>query len=125
MGQIIKTYLGIFMILFLMVTSIGILSAFVTIMNAQNLHSEIIHEIEDSDYAPSVISSCFDKAVSEGYEMNLVVPAKNGGEQVCTYGGMVEEDVSTREWIRVDLKFYFTISFFGIKQKHVLSGYAR
>ena len=66
MSQIMKTFLGVFLIMFMVVTSSGVLSGFMTVVEAQNLHAQIINE----------------------------------------------------------LKFTYAVAFFGIKQEHVLSGYA-
>lgn len=125
MGQIIKTYLGMFMILFLTVTAIGILSAFVTVMNAQDEHARIIQEIEDSNYAPSVVQANFLLAEKDGYELTLTAPDDTGSQVRYTRGEEITEDLYQKDWVRVDLRFTFRISFFGIRQSHVLSGYAR
>lgn len=49
-----KTFLGVFLIMFMVVTSSGVLSGFMTVVEAQNLHAQIINELEDSDYDSSV-----------------------------------------------------------------------
>ena len=46
MSQIIKAFTGIFMVLFLMATSMGILGAFVQTLQVQNLHGQVIDELE-------------------------------------------------------------------------------
>ena len=50
MSQIMKAFFGIFLIMFMTVTSSGILSGFMTVVEAQNLHAQIINELEDSDF---------------------------------------------------------------------------
>ena len=46
MSQIMKTFLGVFLIMFMVVTSSGVLSGFMTVVEAQNLHAQIINELE-------------------------------------------------------------------------------
>ena len=62
MSQIMKTFLGVFLIMFMVVTSSGVLSGFMTVVEAQNLHAQIINELEDSDYDSSVAQTCFQNA---------------------------------------------------------------
>ena len=45
MSQIMKTFLGVFLIMFMVVTSSGVLSGFMTVVEAQNLHAQIINEL--------------------------------------------------------------------------------
>ena len=63
MSQIMKTFLGVFLIMFMVVTSSGVLSGFMTVVEAQNLHAQIINELEDSDYDSSVAQTCFEKCI--------------------------------------------------------------
>ena len=48
------------LIMFMVVTSSGVLSGFMTVVEAQNLHAQIINELEDSDYDSSVAQTCFE-----------------------------------------------------------------
>ena len=59
MSQILKTFLGLFLILTMVATSAGILSSFLSVMTAQNMHAAMISEMEDSDFYPQVIMDCF------------------------------------------------------------------
>ena len=58
-----KTFLGVFLIMFMVVTSSGVLSGFMTVVEAQNLHAQIINELEDSDYDSSVAQTCFENCL--------------------------------------------------------------
>ena len=71
MSQIMKTFLGVFLIMFMVVTSSGVLSGFMTVVEAQNLHAQIINELEDSDYDSSVAQSCFENASKAGDILEL------------------------------------------------------
>ena len=62
MSQIMKAFFGIFLIMFMTVTSSGILSGFMTVVEAQNLHAQIINELEDSDFNREVAKGCFKNA---------------------------------------------------------------
>ena len=71
MSQIMKTFLGVFLIMFMVVTSSGVLSGFMTVVEAQNLHAQIINELEDSDYDSSVAQTCFQNASKAGDTLEL------------------------------------------------------
>lgn len=71
MSQIMKTFLGVFLIMFMVVTSSGVLSGFMTVVEAQNLHAQIINELEDSDYDSSVAQTCFENASKAGDTLEL------------------------------------------------------
>ena len=60
MSQIIKVFTGIYILLFLMSAGMGLLGAFLQTLQAQNLHGMVIDELENSDYAPSVLEGAFD-----------------------------------------------------------------
>mgnify|MGYP001633974479 FL=1 len=65
MSQIMKSFLGLFLIMFMVVTSAGVLSGFLSVLSAQNTHAAIISELEDSDFYPSVVNEFFKKAKDE------------------------------------------------------------
>lgn len=123
MSQIMKTFLGTFMIMLLTVTASGILSGFLTVIEAQNIHSQMISELEDSDFYPGVVRSCFESAKSLGDELNITFYMDdNTIRTVSNINGI--PDTSSVVKARVELRFLYTIAFFGISQEHVLSGYA-
>ena len=103
MSQIMKTFLGVFLIMFMVVTSSGVLSGFMTVVEAQNLHAQIINELEDT------------------LELKLYM-TDNSIRTVTDASQIASSDEI--EKARVELKFTYAVAFFGIKQEHVLSGYA-
>ena len=115
MSQIMKTFLGVFLIMFMVVTSSGVLSGFMTVVEAQNLHALIINELEDSDYDCSVAQTCFENASKAGDTLELKLYMTDNSIRTVT------DEI---EKARVELKFTYEVAFFGIEQEHVLSGYA-
>ena len=77
MSQIMKTFLGVYIILLMTLSVMGILGAFLTVLSAQNMHSQIITELENSDFSRQVIRSCFEqaqKAISFKFELHSTLP---------------------------------------------------
>ena len=124
MSQILKTFLGLFLILTMVATSAGILSSFLSVMTAQNMPAAMISEMEDSDFYPQVIMDCFNTAQEKGYELSVTVYGMDNSVVTCTR----KEDVPTNievQMARVELKFDYLLSFFGRDNEHLLDGYAR
>lgn len=71
MGQIIKTYLGIFFILLMGMVGIGIVTAGVQSSAARNYHADVITEIECSNFNDGVIEACKQQAEAAGYTLKV------------------------------------------------------
>lgn len=71
MGQIMKTYLGIFFLLVTGMVGIGVVTAGIQSVNARNYHADIISEIECSNFNDAVVSSCRQQAEEEGYDLQV------------------------------------------------------
>ena len=58
MEQVIKTYLGIFLMMLLSTVGIGIVAAEAQICQARNFKSDVVVELENSNYNREVINAC-------------------------------------------------------------------
>lgn len=118
MSQIFKTYLAVLLTLLMGFSAGGILQAYLSVADAQDCHARIIGELEAGDFYPAVVQSCYKMAEEKGYELEITYYGENG-EEGSTY------PQSPVAWARIDMHFPFQIAFFGIRQQHTLSGYAR
>lgn len=125
MSQVVKTFMGIFLILFMIVTSIGILTAYLQVMNAQDLQARIVDEIENSDYAAEVVKGCFDQSTRYGYSLQLTYYFENGGTVCVKAKDSVPSDVESIAMARVELSFPFQVGFLNINKAHTFTSYAR
>ena len=125
MSQIIKAYLGIFLILFLTFTSAGILSAFLTVADAQDLHASMVSELENSDFYPGVLKNCFEMAEDCGYQLEVTLYREDYTLAECTAGALVPADTFGVTSARIKLTFPLRIAFFGVTQEHTFCAYAR
>ncbi|MEY8391762.1 hypothetical protein AALA98_10365 [Lachnospiraceae bacterium 45-W7] len=71
MGQVIKTYLGMFFLLVTGMVGIGVVTAGIQSANARNYHADVISEIECSNFNESVITACRQQAQKEGYKLSV------------------------------------------------------
>ncbi len=125
MSQIMKAFTGLFVVMFMMVTATGLLGAFFQTMHAQNLHAAVIDEMENSNYARSVLEGCFLAVEEAGYEMELTLYTEYDGFIKCESKEtlpVITEDIVMAE---VTLKYPFQIGFFQVDVKQELFGYAR
>jgi hypothetical protein len=125
MSQVIKAFFGVFFVLFMSVVSAGILSAFMVVVDAQDIHASMIDEIEDSNFYPGILQDCFAEAEQAGYQIEITLYQEDYSQIVCSSADMIPADTSQVTSARVDMTFPFSVGFFGIWQQHTLSAYAR
>ena len=82
MSQIMKAFMGVFLTLFMAVTAMGILAAYMEVMNAQDMQARIVDELENSDFNAGVMRECFQKCADAGYELSVTVYAEGSAVSV-------------------------------------------
>lgn len=70
-GQIMKLYTALFLMLIMAVSAMGIVTAQVRLIQVQNLHKSIVAEVKGSNCDRTVIESCFDRA--QNTECSLII----------------------------------------------------
>lgn len=125
MSQIMKAYMGIFLILFLTFSSAGILSGFLTVVQAQDMHADMVNELENSSFYPGVLAECFQKAEHAGYDLSVTLYQEDYTLIQCTDSDMIPDDTSRVELAKVELTFPLQMGFFGVEQNHTFCAYAR
>lgn len=125
MSQVIKTFLGLYLIVFMLVVSTGILTAYMEVLNAQDLQARIIDELENSNYAASVAKALYRDAGRSGCGLTLTLYYEDGGTAVITKSSLVPASIGDVALARVELTFPFQVAVLGIRQEHTLTGYAR
>lgn len=125
MSQIIKSFTGIIMVLFLMMTGGGILGAFLQTMNAQDLHSAMIVELENSNYANSVLQECFTVAEKALYELEICLYSDTQSMITCKSIKDLPTDIQDISLAEVVLRYPIQIAFFDLNMEQEIFGYAR
>ncbi|MBO5259045.1 MAG: hypothetical protein J6B26_01525 [Agathobacter sp.] len=109
MSQIFKSYLGIFLLFLSVAVLIGIVDANLTSDTAGDFHSAVINEIEESNFADSVIAECKTSAENLGYTLEVNPVTNEDGNVVMA---------------EVVLNYDYQIPFLGVKQPHQKVNYA-
>lgn len=112
MSTTIKTYLGIFILLLSVFSMAGIMSACIDANNARDFHASVIAEIEDSNFAPSVIEACKEQAESAGYELLI------DEDSIVT-----DEDGQTT-MMEVILEYEYHVDFLGVISTQQIRAFA-
>lgn len=127
MSQIMKGFLGVFLLLMLSVTSTEILRGYLQVLYAQDMHSQVICEVEDSYYNAAVIESCLNRAKESGYSLDISLYDKAGNNYLFTTGGnnssyeaLSKADIKGGE---VQLGFHYSFQFYGMDHEQFLRGY--
>lgn len=124
MNQIIKSFLGVFLILFMCASSIAIFTMFLTVLQAQNAQAEIVRELEDSNYYPSVTKACFARAEEAGYDLKIAVIRHGAEAEEWLCAADVPAQAEECDCVRVSLEFPIRIALFQIGEVHSLQAYA-
>lgn len=125
MSQVMKAFMGVFMVLFLMATSTGVIDAFYQMLHAQNTHAVMIDELENSDYARNVMEACFEIAEREDYRLQLSLYSDTEEGKICTDSTDIPETTANITMVEVVLFYDIEIVFFDIVTEQQLFGYAR
>lgn len=111
MGQVLKTYLGLFFLLLMGLVGIGVVAAGMEVSAARNYHADVISEIECSNFNEGVIIACKNQAKSKGYDLavaNLVYDAERN-----------------QQMAEVVLSFEYAIPILNLVTNHEIRGFAR
>lgn len=111
MGQVIKSYLGLFFLLLMGLVGIGVVTAGVQSSAARSFHADVISEIECSNFNAGVVTACRQQAQEAGY-----------GLEVKTMNYDDEGHVMTAEVI---LKYDYAIPVLNLVTDHEVRGFAR
>ena len=128
MSQIMKTFLGLFLILFMTAAGTGILSVFLSVTEAQSFYYMVLDELENSNYAQPVLEECLREADQKGYELVMTIYLEDGSSVSCSRVGeesaaYTDEENAIR-LIRVSLTYSYHLVFLNVGRTGQLAGYA-
>lgn len=85
MKEIFEAFLGIFFIMLEMVTGMSVIAASITAKNADANLSAYVAEIEESNFAKSVVAAVFEDAYNRGYDITMVFYTESETGAMKTY----------------------------------------
>lgn len=123
MSQVLKTFMGVFFMLLVLLLGTGVLSAQMDASNAISYKSDLVAELENSNYSPRVINGCIEQAIESGYEISIKTYKKGGAVQV--YTSPCAGDTRDVVMAEVILTYPYRIGFLNSVTRHQVRGYAR
>lgn len=102
MESIFKGFLGIFFLMIISCTGIGVIEASIEARNADSFLSESVSSIEAGHYNRQVISACMADAISRGYLLDVDISGNDAGE-CCG---------------RARLSYHYRVPILGLQQTH-------
>jgi len=123
MNQVVKSFLGIFFLLVLLFTGVGIISAQIHVSAALDYKSAVVTQLENSNYSPAVMNACITQATESGY--TLEIRTFSMGNAVQTYTAANVTDTSDVIMAEVILNYPYEIPFLQISVGQQVRGYAR
>ena len=111
MGQVLKTYLGLFFLLLMGLVGIGVVAAGMEVSAARSYHADVISEIECSNFNAGVITACESQAKSRGYDLKVANLVYNAEEN--------------QQLAEVVLSFEYAIPVLSLVSDHEIRGFAR
>ena len=125
MSQIIKAFMGVFLTLFMAVTAMGILAAYMEVMNAQDMQARIVDEIENSDFNTGVVRQCFLQSEEAGYQLKVTFFNENSTVATVSQVSQIPYGMDGVDMAKVEMQFPFQVAFLGINRQHTFVSYAR
>ena len=110
MGQVIKSFLGIFFAFLVVITGVTVVTAQMQVSEARSFKDAAVAAMENSDFNGEVINACFAGADELGYRLEVTVYGKNGGSSSFTGpgagGAAVKDAASARVFLTYDVSIY-------------------
>ena len=125
MSQIIKAFMGVFLTLFMAVTAMGILAAYMEVMNAQDMQARIVDEIENSDFNTGVVRQCFLQSEEAGYQLKVTFFNENSTVATVSQVSQIPYGMDGVDMAKIEMQFPFQVAFLGINRQHTFVSYAK
>lgn len=123
MGQVIKSFLGIFFAFLVVITGVTVVTAQMQVSEARSFKDAAVASMENSDFNGDVINACFAGADEKGYELEVTVYGKDGGALFLTGPGVSGAAVKDAASARVFLTY--KVSLFGKEFEKSVQGTAK
>lgn len=104
----IEIYVSLILITIMALLCANFIAADIATMNARDAQSAYVTEIENADFADSVIDKCIDNAAQNGYTL-VVNPVQIGSTRMA----------------EVTLTYTYRVPLIGVESDHTITGYAK
>lgn len=124
MPVIIKSFIGVFFFSLVVFLGVGIVNYQMDVNRASGYKQDVIKELQNSDFAPSVMNACIQNGAKLNYEVSISVSFGDGS---CTAYGKdaLAADTSDVTSAYVTVNYKSRLPFLGLETANSLRGFAR
>ena len=124
MPVIIKSFMGIFFFSLVVFLGLGIVNYQMDVNRALHYKQDVIRELQNSNFSPSVMNACMKTGEDRDYEVSIDVSLGDGSHATYTNGCQAQDtaDVSAAY---VTVSYKSRLPFLGIETSNRLRGFAR
>ena len=124
MPVIIKSFMGIFFFSLVVFLGLGIVNYQMDVNRALHYKQDVIRELQNSNFSPSVMNACMKTGEDRDYEVSIDVSLGDGSHATYTNGCQAQDtaDVSASY---VTVLYKSRLPFLGIETSNRLRGFAR
>lgn len=124
MPLIIKSFLGVFFFILVVFLGIGMIQYQTDVNRAVYYKQDMMEELQNSNFAPSVINACIAAGKENHYEDSIDVSLKDGSQNTYTSECMAAKALDvTSAYVTVTYKS--RLPFLGLETSNCLRGFAR
>lgn len=124
MPAIIKSFMGIFFFSMVVFLGIGIINYQADVSRAENYQRDVLRELQNSDFSPSVLNACIQAGADRGYHVSIDVSSE-GGARATYKEGRPASDTSGVKAAYVTVDYKSRLPFLGVETAGSLRGFAR
>lgn len=124
MPTVIKSFIGVFFFALIVFLGMGILNYQADVDRALSYRQDVVQELQNSNFAPSVMNACIQTGAARGYHVSIDVAAGDGTHNTYTSESPA---VNSAEVVSayVTVEYKSRLPFLGVETANVLRGFAR
>ena len=124
MPVIIKSFMGIFFFALVVFLGTGILNYQADVDRASGYKQDVIRELQNSNFSPSVMNACIQAGAEQNYNVSIDVSSEDGSHDTYTKHAPA---VGTADVVTayVTVEYISRLPFLGVETPNVLRGFAR
>lgn len=124
MPAIIKAFMGIFFFAMVVFLGIGILNYQTDVSRAKNYQRDVLQELQNSDFSPSVMNACIQDGTDRDYDVSIDVSSLDGTRATYTKNCLAA-DTANVATAYVTVVYKSRLPFLGVETASSLRGFAR
>lgn len=124
MSVIIKSFMGVFFFSLVVFLGVGIVNYQTDVNRAFGYKQDVIEELQNSNFAPSVMNACIQNGADQNYEVSIDVSSGDGSHSTYSESTLAA-DTSDVTAAYVTVNYKSRLPFLGLETSNCLRGFAK